>query len=823
MQDALASTPFTSDGSPSSPHDFGGDARWHHLFYGTPTPLEVRAFASWLRSHPNDFVRLYHGTAAVNDILREGLKPTSAARRNSYQSTAGFTYLSVYPGSARAFGSYASLNRGATPEGRRIAVYPVMKTVRSLLADRDQLNNRRAGGQDVGDSLAESLVWGHGARVRGGIGVESIGAPALFSVPQAPRYEPGLSPGVTPEDDIRRVEAGIIGLVGEAAGAVLLGPSRAIRVVHSRDLDMIAGAVRRRPLDTTKSPEFKAWFGRSVATAEDGEPLVLYHGTTRDFAVFDPASRGEKTGAADARAGFFFAENPQAAEQFTWEAGEKSGHIMPAHLRLETPFISSMPLDGSNGTQAGRVLEQARALGHDGVVFENSDMLGHKGRTFVVFESTQIKSAIGNNGQYDPASPDIRFSYQSAGIVPMMSPAAIGHLLDVSDFEDALAEQARTVEEAHRKVQLYHDSRLVFDEVAWASAQAFCSTSSGQIVLIADRIAPGEEGAVFLHEIVHKNGLRVLGPAVMTRLVGQVKAWGAAPAGSLERQIHDAAWRRATKAAPASSALRAEELLAYAVEEAVLRGVRPSLEAMDGSAESWLADVAMTIQGAVHELVKGAVPSLSPQELVDLAYALAQLENPERARAIREALGDDVVQWARTRLEAVMAAPLDQTETRGFMRWSMGLPVLTLGAQGEHRFRSGQGVVVEALHGTTGDFDRFDPGRFDLESNVGAGIYTTNSPQDASINYAGFGADLKHKLQRFEERIRAECEGDDDLSAEEDVAAQAREMAGVGHDGAILPVYVRFENPVVLGGSDETKSVPDEGGGTPEGHQRCRA
>jgi hypothetical protein len=169
-------------GDPSRPYDFAGDTRFHHLFYGSPSAHEVRAFASWLRSRPNDFVRLYHGTAAVHPVLEQGLLPATATRRNSLQSSSGFVCLSVFPGLAHDFGAQAALNRPADASGARVAVYPVTRTIRSLLADLDQLRNRRLyAGEHVGNSLAESLIFGRGARVRGRIDPGSIGAPQRFA------------------------------------------------------------------------------------------------------------------------------------------------------------------------------------------------------------------------------------------------------------------------------------------------------------------------------------------------------------------------------------------------------------------------------------------------------------------------------------------------------------------------------------------------------------------------------------------------------------------------------------------------------------------
>lgn len=170
------------DGTPSNPFDFSKDARFHHIFYGNPTRQEVAEFSSWLRARPNAFVRLYHGAPAALNIEEEGLLPTSSNRRNSLQSTSGFVYLSAYPGMAFDFGHYASLNRSPAADGARVAVYPVTITVRRLVADLDQLANRRMYAQEqVGNTLAESLIRARVARVRGRVEPQCLGAALRFS------------------------------------------------------------------------------------------------------------------------------------------------------------------------------------------------------------------------------------------------------------------------------------------------------------------------------------------------------------------------------------------------------------------------------------------------------------------------------------------------------------------------------------------------------------------------------------------------------------------------------------------------------------------
>lgn len=167
------------EGGPDAPWDFADDVRFHGLFYREPTPGEVRAFGTWLRARPNDFARLYHGTWAGHDVLGDGLKPATAKRRNSYASANGYVYLGVHRELARRFGVMAAANRGEAPDGARVAVYPVVVSVRRLGPDPGQLVFgrlwRRAEPQCSG--LAASLVYGQAARVRGAVAAHQIEAP----------------------------------------------------------------------------------------------------------------------------------------------------------------------------------------------------------------------------------------------------------------------------------------------------------------------------------------------------------------------------------------------------------------------------------------------------------------------------------------------------------------------------------------------------------------------------------------------------------------------------------------------------------------------
>lgn len=129
----------------------------------------------------------------------------------------------------------------------------------------------------------------------------------------------------------------------------------------------------------------------------------VYHGTTKDFSAFDKARLGE-SGAGGDRLGFWFSQEPEGTDLYTW--GKENALTMPAYLRLQNPYL--MPTEefyelSKMPPLAGEKLRKDLIKqGHDGVIAETGE-----GDAYAVFEPTQIKSAIGNEGTYDIENPDI--------------------------------------------------------------------------------------------------------------------------------------------------------------------------------------------------------------------------------------------------------------------------------------------------------------------------------------------------------------------------------------------------------------------------------
>ena len=141
----------------------------------------------------------------------------------------------------------------------------------------------------------------------------------------------------------------------------------------------------------------------------------------------------------------------------------------------------------------------------------------------------------------------------------------------------------------------------------------------------------------------------------------------------------------------------------------------------------------------------------------------------------------------------------------GFDAWSRNHPLSTLVMP--RGYSSGEGVVVEAFHGTTADFVAFDKKRANVECFHGSGFYFSNNAQDVSVNYAGRGPDLTSKIENEIDRIVNDNEDDD---PDTDAIRAKVEARYIAHGGFIMPVYLRFDNPAVLGGYNETILTNEE-------------
>jgi hypothetical protein len=169
--------------------------------------------------------------------------------------------------------------------------------------------------------------------------------------------------------------------------------------------DDLAALTAKAPTDT---PEFKNFFGESKVVDAKGKPMQVYHGTSSDFTVFRPSEDGRLG------RGIYLSSEERLAKGF-----RGADKLMRLYVSMQNPayeydLIPERVGNKMKGDEYEKELHN-RAIGggFDGIIKGSStDVFGNPRTSdswgnFVVFNPTQIKSAIGNEGTFDPTNPVI--------------------------------------------------------------------------------------------------------------------------------------------------------------------------------------------------------------------------------------------------------------------------------------------------------------------------------------------------------------------------------------------------------------------------------
>jgi hypothetical protein len=171
------------------------------------------------------------------------------------------------------------------------------------------------------------------------------------------------------------------------------------------------------------TPAFKRWFGDSKAVVKDGSPMVLYRGMDSDYGSIMRVSKDGALGA-----GIYMTPDPKFAQEYVGQNGNIAplfaslqNPLVIQHKSNEDPMVVALVKLGMTEQKARSLVEKAyeekgyvgkqvmnRALakGFDGLMQYRDGNLSE----VVAFSKTQVKSAIGNRGTFDPYNPDIRYS-----------------------------------------------------------------------------------------------------------------------------------------------------------------------------------------------------------------------------------------------------------------------------------------------------------------------------------------------------------------------------------------------------------------------------
>ena len=253
----------------------------------------------------------------------------------------------------------------------------------------------------------------------------------------------------------------------------------------------------------------------------EGKPLVMYHGTLADFSEFDGKGLYFVTPSAE------FSEKFTKSEDGGFAEGAK---VMPVYVKASNPFdyenkkhvdiVSRRAYLQPHAVKEVRqgkwqriedrtIIAAIKKSGFDGIYVNEEGV-----KNLAVFDPSQIKSATGNSGQFDPANPDIRYS---RSVKPVTNPAAVKmrHAM-VQRTVDALAKgwakapnvtvvdsmQDERVPEAVRQADAAQRSQGAMGE-----PEGFWYR--GQVYLVASALPTSADAArVLYHEVLGHHGLR---------------------------------------------------------------------------------------------------------------------------------------------------------------------------------------------------------------------------------------------------------------------------------------------------------------------------
>lgn len=192
--------------------------------------------------------------------------------------------------------------------------------------------------------------------------------------------------------------------VMEDGGEVLLAPNGKPSNLNAEQYKLV------------RSPEFKSWFGywetdpenASKVVDDNGEPLVVYHGTNSEFNVFK-----EKLSA------YYFAVDEKYAEFIIdYKGRTSSARVIPLFLNIRTLSKVDWEIENKNVDRYLNSWEYLRDMPNglkgldaidDDYYFDKLKKENINTMVYVVFDNKNIKLADGTNTTFDSSNPDIRF------------------------------------------------------------------------------------------------------------------------------------------------------------------------------------------------------------------------------------------------------------------------------------------------------------------------------------------------------------------------------------------------------------------------------
>ena len=264
-----------------------------------------------------------------------------------------------------------------------------------------------------------------------------------------------------------------------------------------------------------RTPEFKEWFGdwendptnASKVVDENGEPMVVYHGSRNSLTYFSKNFAGKNNPGVDvSRLGFFFTDDIEEAKYHTgkttndgYERDGDTPQVYSTFLNLRDPYEVATGEDATYYIDNNTRVLYAEDDGYDGVIVQ-----GESNVVYLVFEPNNIKSATENTGSFDGMNDDIRYSSHDA---------ADQEDLDMQDLEEVATSMAEALGE---DVRVIHDTaeiegRNESETNRMRGAKGWYDPKTGQVVVVLPNAESADDvEATILHEVVGHKGLQEL-------------------------------------------------------------------------------------------------------------------------------------------------------------------------------------------------------------------------------------------------------------------------------------------------------------------------
>lgn len=236
------------------------------------------------------------------------------------------------------------------------------------------------------------------------------------------------------------------------------------------------------------SNSLKKWLGKSKIVDSKGMPITMYHGTKVEggFDVFKPSrlSNGLIYTTQDAKgAASNYATSAISYTDLDGDSPTKTllgGSVMPIYVRAEKPYntpetaVSSFEAEGDLGA------EKLKSMGYDSIYVQEFG----SAPALAVVSPGQIKSAIGNNGDYSRDSDNIMF--RAINEEPDTFTAPVEKKWSKDWFKRKLQDKFAPIKDMQASIEAFTGQELPEDQDTYRAEELFYGKTENDLNKVED-------------------------------------------------------------------------------------------------------------------------------------------------------------------------------------------------------------------------------------------------------------------------------------------------------------------------------------------------